>query len=114
MVPAPVFLLRDTAVSVVTEPGLPLASWACTTTGKALPDTTLAPELTEVMASWVAEGSPTAKSLKEVIPVAWVLVAVLVPLVVVFHAAPSHRLTMKLAVFAPASRSPAAKLNVAL
>jgi hypothetical protein len=63
-------------------------------------------------------GSPTAKSLEVigvpnvVMPVACVLVEVLVPVVGLVHAALENRWTMKLAVFAPPSRSPATKWKV--
>jgi hypothetical protein len=71
-------------------------------------------------------GSPTAKSLdaaaaalNAVMPVAWVLVAVLVPVVGLVHvpaagAAGEKRWTMKFAVFAPPSRSLATNVKVAL
>ena len=72
------------------------------------------PPFTWVMASLVGVGSPTAKSLNELMPVAWVDVAVLVPFVVVFQDDPSQRCTMKFEVLAPGSTSPATKLNVAL
>ena len=59
-------------------------------------------------------GSPAAKSLNEVRPVAWMLVAVRVPRVGDVHAPPLNFCTMKLAGLAPASTSEATKLSVAL
>ena len=53
------------------------------------------------------------KSLMVVMPVACVLVVVRAPMVVAFQFAPSNRRITKLEVFAPASTSPATKLNVA-
>ncbi len=62
------------------------------------------------------EDSPTAKSLMAVTPVACVLVAVRVPLVVADHVPPENLRTIKLEVFAPASASvpTPAKLKVGL
>src|SRR5437764_3772162 len=57
-------------------------------------------------------GSPTWKSLNDVTPVAWVLVAVRVPAVVENQFGELNRRTMKFAVVEPASTSPATKLNV--
>ena len=63
-------------------------------------------------------GSPTAKSLEVtgvpnvVMPVACVLVDVRVPVVGLVQTALEKRWTMKLAVFAPTSRSPATKWKV--
>ena len=57
--------------------------------------------------------SPIAKSLNEFSPRACVLVVVRTPEVVVDQTGELYLLTMKLLVFAPASISPAAKLNTA-
>jgi hypothetical protein len=58
--------------------------------------------------------SPTWKSLKAVTPVICVDVVVLVPTGGAVHAPETNLPTMKALVLAPASRSPATKLNVAL
>ena len=58
--------------------------------------------------------SPTAKSPNVVIPVACVLVDVRVPTVGALHDDPLNSSTIKLPVFAPASRSALSKVNVAL
>ena len=58
--------------------------------------------------------SPTAKSLKEVMPVACVLVDVRVPGVVANQFGELNLLTIKLFVFAAASVSPATKWKVAM
>src|SRR5438094_581813 len=57
--------------------------------------------------------SPIAKPLNEVIPVAWVLVAVRVPIVVGVQLGESNLSTWKRLGFAPASTSVATKLKVA-
>src|SRR5437660_9471361 len=104
MFPAPVCTLRETAVSAETEPGLPLASWAATTTLTALPDTTLAPELTEVITSLVAVGSPIAKLLKPVRPFAvvlWLTASATDPLGGEDHVPELSILTMKFDSLAP-------------
>ena len=59
-----------------------------------------------------ASGSPSAKSLNDVRPVASVLVAVRVPVVVEDQFGASYLRTTKAPVFAPASTSPAEKWRV--
>ena len=71
--------------------------------------------LAEALAVIVQLGriSATAKSPKPVIPVACVLVAVRVPVVVEVQLGALYRRTMKLPVLAPASTSPDTNPNVA-
>src|SRR5256885_15129920 len=69
-----------------------------------------APALAVIVCS---AASPIAKSLKVVIPVACVLVAVRVPAASAVHVGLLNLRTLKMVGFAPASTSLARKLNVA-
>lgn len=70
------------------------------------------PAPAEAVIVWLT-GSPTAKSLNDVMPVACVLVAVRVPVAGADQFGASYFRTTKLLKSAPPSRSPAAKLNTA-
>ena len=79
----------------------------------AVPSSTVLPPI-DASTGAVLAPSAMAQSLNEVMPVAWMLVAVRVPAATVLHAPPANFWILNALVLAPASTSPASQLNTAL